>query len=187
MSELSWITLVRSEENQGFIIPNNRLAKLTSSPYIILLNSDTKVTAGWSEMMLGWSHYKGVAQVGCQGYKLNEECKGGKVSYGYDSDYVSGWCQCIPRRVYEQFGLFDEDNLAFAYGEDADLSLRLQEAGEIVYGLHADPVIHFENKTVNAVSKERNMLESFEANHAYLRTRWGSFLKNHTSSRESNG
>ena len=177
LGHLQWVTLVRSEENQGFIVPNNRLAELTSSPYIILLNSDTQVTPGWSEMLMGWIHYENVAQVGCQGYRLGEDFKGGKVAYGYTVDYASGWGQCIPRRVYKQFGLFDEGNLTFAYGEDADYSLRLQEAGEIVYGLHADPVIHYENKTVAAVSKEKDMRESFEANHAYLRERWAGFLK----------
>ena len=172
----TWVTVVRSETNEGFIIPNNRLAAMGSNPYIILLNSDTEVASFWADVMLSWlQHHDDTALVGCQGYRLNEEFKGGQVAFGYRSHYVSGWGLCLSREHYEQHGLFDEEHLTFAYGEDADLALRLQEAGHRVYGLHSQLVVHFENKTVQNVTKKRSLQESFDANHAYLAQRWADF------------
>jgi GT2 family glycosyltransferase len=48
------VRLYRSEENLGFIEPNNRLAEQSTAPYLILLNSDTKVSEGWDQAMLGY-------------------------------------------------------------------------------------------------------------------------------------
>lgn len=172
----SWVTVVRNETNEGFIIPNNRLAAMGSNPYIILLNSDTEVTSNWADVMLSWlQHHDDTALVGCQGYRFNEEFKGGQVAFGYNSHYVSGWGLCMSRETYNQYGLFDEKNLTFAYAEDADLALRLQEAGHKVYGLHSQLVVHFENKTIRSVAQKQSLRESFDANHAYLAKRWADF------------
>lgn len=170
--------LIRSEENCGFSTPNNRLAAFTESPYLILLNSDVKVCYGaWDEVMIGWlKTHPDVKQVGCAGSTLNEEFKGGTVGFGYDIDYIPGWAFCISRETYNQFGLFDDTNLQFAYCEDADLSLRLKEDGHKIYALYADLVVHYENKTMTEINQNSEFLkwfsEIFEKNHSYMRKRW---------------
>lgn len=173
----AWVESVRVEENQGFIIPNNRLAAMGSHDYIILLNSDTVVRPLWSEAMIGWLRaHPNCAEVGYLGGWLDEQGRGHRWGFGSNVDYLCGWGVCISRKIYREFGLFDEDNLAFAYGEDSDLSLRLRDAGKEIYALHADLVVHYENKTINEVRKEMDINKTFEQNHAYIRRRWAKYL-----------
>ena len=168
----------RSEENLGFIIPNNKLAKMGSSSYIILLNSDTVVFDGWDKAMIGWQQtHSNVAEVGYLGGKLDDKLHVSQFGFGSSYDYICGWCVCFRRDIYNEFGLFDDQNLDFAYCEDTDFSLRLREAGKEIYALHLDLVRHFENKTIIAVSQERDVKTSFEANLKYLKSRWSKFLQ----------
>lgn len=171
-------TLTRSEENLGFIKPNNLLFEQGSSPYVILLNSDTQVGPHWSEAILGGIQ-QGYAIVGYEGCRLNSMAEGGLLGSGEEIDYVSGWCLGVSREIVKIFGnLFDSDHLEFAYGEDSDLSLRFREQGYSIYALHLKHVVHHENKTVNEVrvKREEDLKRTFAKNHEYLRQRWSSFL-----------
>lgn len=168
------ISVERCEENLGFIIPNNRLAARGKSPYIILLNSDTIVRKGWDETMIAWLQtHPDIASVGCQGGLLDERMIGKTIMPGYDIDYLCGWCLCFPRSIYERVGLFDENHLDFAYGEDSDFSFRLKDAGYKIYGMHSDLVLHLQARTSMTVQYERDMSATFIRNHAYLVERWG--------------
>jgi GT2 family glycosyltransferase len=168
--------VTRSEDNLGFIVPNNRLAEQTNSPYIILLNSDTRVYPNWDKTMLAWQQVNQVAQVGYLGGYLNKKGKGIRFGPGYNVDYISGFCFSISRETYEKYGLFDEINLEFAYCEDSDYSMRLREAGERIYALTAKLVHHYENKTIVQVLKETDLTASLKKNSSYLLERWGKWL-----------
>jgi GT2 family glycosyltransferase len=169
--------LERSEENLGFILPNNILAAKGNSPYLVLLNSDTEVYKGWDTALIGWLVAKPeYAQSGYLGGMLEENAQGGKSWAGEHIDYVCGWCVCMPRRIYNNFGLFDAEHLSFAYGEDADLSLRLIEAGYKLRALHLGLVIHHGNATISEVQKTRDCKTTFDQNHEYLRKRWRNYL-----------
>lgn len=174
------VVLIRHSDNLGFIKPNNELAKLGTSPYIILLNSDTEVLKGWDTALIGW--LKGNPNCGVVGYQggtLDANGKGsGKDRSGDLIDYVCGWCFCITRSIYESNGLFDQDNLSFAYGEDSDFSLRLKEKGLDIYALYIKLVKHYGNITALEVHKEKDTSESFESNHQYIRSRWKDYLEN---------
>lgn len=174
------ITTMRSEVNTGFNHPNNELAALTTSPYIILLNSDTKVFENWDTTMIGYlQKNQDVAQVGYWGGHLSEDGRGFGGANGGDIDYVPGWCFCISRETYKEFRLFN-DKLKFAYCEDSDLSLRLKEAGKKIYALYTPLVYHYQNKTITEVEKEGSLdlAATFEYNHAYIRDRWKHYLAN---------
>lgn len=171
------IVVVRSEENEGFILPNNRLAALGESPYLILLNSDTEVKTGWDEALIGWlQRNPATGIVGFEGGLLNAEGMGVNVNHGAEIDYVAGWCLAMSRDTYGILGLFDEQNLKFAYCEDTDLGLRAMEAGLGVYALNLELVLHHANITSRAVSRERNMKPEFLQNHEYIRNRWEMYL-----------
>lgn len=178
------VDVLRSEENIGFVEPNNQLAKWGKGDYIILLNSDTKVFDGWDRGMVGFlENTPDVKQVGYLGGLLDANGMGGRAAFGYKIDYVCGWCSCLSRKTYDEYGLFDK-GLKFAYCEDSDLSIRLQEAGHKIYSLHTLLVHHFENKTITAVHEEEkggkrvNLYETFEHNHAYIRNKWHDYLTN---------
>ncbi len=171
------VTLERSEENLGFIIPNNRLAAQGRAPYLILLNSDTEVRAGWGAKMLDYlKAHPEVGEVGYEGGLLGPDGVGCGQGEGDEIDYVAGWCACLSRKTYEQHGLLDEEHLQFAYGEDSDLSLRLQDAGLRVHALPDGLVTHYGNKTIAEVSRRRDTRSTFAANHTYFRQRWAKYL-----------
>jgi GT2 family glycosyltransferase len=173
------VDVMRSEENIGFILPNNQLASWGTGEYIILLNSDTKVFEGWDKGMIGClNNDPEIAQVGYLGGVLNEDGRGVGWGFGFKLDYVPGWCFCISRETYSEFGLFNEKDLTFAYCEDADFSLRLQEAGKKVYAMHLMLVHHYENKTIKVVRDkgEIDVVKTFEQNHEYMRRRWKDYL-----------
>jgi len=172
--------------NAGFIKPNNELAKWCKSDYTILLNSDTLVFPDWDNVLIGFlKNHPDVKQVGYTGGCLNEngeggaEFKGETGFLGYKIDYISGFCSCFSHETLKEFGLFN-DNLKFAYGEDADFSLRLKEKGYKIYAAHPQLVWHKGNATVTEVKKEGkvDLRATFEHNHNYIRKRWKHYLEN---------
>jgi hypothetical protein len=174
------IEVVRAPKNEGFIEPNNALAAMGTGDYIIPLNSDTKVFEHWDTAMIGWMQQNpDVAEVGYWGGHLGPDGRGFGGDNGYDVDYIPGWCFAISRETYKQFGLFNQTDLTFAYCEDADLSLRLKEAGKQIYALHVPLVYHFQNKTINVVEKEGevDVRATFAHNHEYIEKRWHNYLE----------
>ena len=165
--------IISSKKNLGFIKPNNILASIGTSPYIILLNSDTEVLKGWDDPLISYLK-KGYWEVGYAGGMLDSNFIGCKTKFGKDVDYIPGWCVAMSRETYRKHGLFDE-KLDFAYGEDSDLSLRLKSFGGTIYALHLGLVKHFENKTIQEVAQTQDITTSFIANHEYLRKKWSSF------------
>jgi GT2 family glycosyltransferase len=170
------ISVTVSETNEGFIIPNNRLIEQSNNPFVILLNDDTVVCPGWDKAMIGYLQATGAAQVGYIGGWLDENAKGSRFGWGSGVDYIPGWCFAIPRSIYREYGLFDEENLKFAYGEDADFSLRLTAAGQQIYALHLGLVFHHENTTIKNLVEKQDLRTSFEENHLVLKRRWANRL-----------
>ena len=173
------ITTIHSDTNTGFIFPNNELAALGDSEYIILLNSDTKVFDKWDRAITGFMDgHPEVGLVGAWGGHMGADGRGFGGANGYEIDYVPGWCLAMRRSDYDKFGLFNKE-LQFAYCEDADLSLRMKEAGYKLYALHAPLVHHYQNKTIVEVEKEGqvDVRKSFDHNHAYIKERWKHYLE----------
>lgn len=164
-----------SEKNEGFIKPNNVMASKGTAPYIILINSDVIVYPDWDKALISWlQHNPNVAITGYSGAILDENFQGSFLKFGKDADYVCGWCLCLSRETYNEFGLFDDKNLEFAYCEDSDLSFRVREAGKEIYVLSVSLAYHFENKTIVEVHKEKevDIGLTFEKNHNYIKSRW---------------
>jgi len=203
--DLDWdVSTMRYNQNVGFIRPNNELVGWGESEYIILLNSDCKVFEYWDRALIGFLRKnRDVWQTGCWGGHMGSDGRGFGGDYGYEIDYIPGWCFCISRDLFrrkilprercvvdgieqggvsflslQQEGLFDP-RLKFAYCEDADLSLRLKEAGGKIYALHAPIVHHYQNKTIKVVKEEGevDVKSSFADNHEYMRVRWKDYLE----------
>lgn len=174
------IEVVTSDKNVGFNEPNNALAEGATGEYMILINSDCKVFEGWDRAMLGFLQKNpDVKQVGFWGGHLDATGRGFGGENGHDIDYIPGWCFCISKDTYKEFGLFNKQ-LKFAYCEDTDLSLRLKEAGYKIYALYAPLVHHYQNKTIKVVEKEGevDVRASFKHNHEYIKLRWAHYLEN---------
>jgi len=166
--------VIRSEENVGFITSNNILAAEGSGDYIVLLNSDTEVSPNWDVALWSRLHeFSNVSQVGYLGGLLEENGTGGYTNFGSDIDYVLGWGFCIPRGIYQTYGLFDS-GYQFAYFEDADLSLRLKDTGSEIYALYTPLVHHYGNKTASNV--ELDLKSHIMFNHARFKEIWKHYL-----------
>ena len=182
------ITACRSEDNIGFISPNNELIALGESPYVILLNSDTKVLENWDKVLIGFlKSNHNVSQVGYMGGFLDKDGASDGGGNGYEVDYITGWCFCIDRKTYDKYGLFN-DELKFAYCEDSDFSLRLKQGGNKIYSLYSSLVIHYQNTTVMSLIEEKsiNFKEIFDHNYKYFQKKWKDYLENDRVSLKKN-
>jgi GT2 family glycosyltransferase len=141
---------------------------------LILLNSDTIVAPNWDKLLIGWLEMDRLTKlVGYGGGQVDpSSLVGQRRATGYSPQYVEGWGLCLSRSTYQRFGLFDADNLRFAYGEDSDLSFRIREQGYTVYVPHTTLVYHFGNITSRTVV-DPAMIEMSKSNHEYLKSRWG--------------
>lgn len=171
------VKLYRSDKNLGFVIPNNLMAKDSESPYLILLNSDTEVRPYWDKVLVGFlEKNQDVGACGFQGGIVDEQGLGVGVNFGYEIDYICGYCLCVPRKIYQEFGLFDE-NIKFAYCEDSDFSFRLREKNKKIYACYStDLVFHYGNRTSMSVAQKINLKEMIQNNLIYLQNRWSKYL-----------
>lgn len=151
--------LIENESNLGFTKSVNRGLRASSSPYVIILNSDTIVTVGWLKGLLrcvssrpnigiagplsnaaSWQNVP-VLQAEDGTFAINE------LPHGIDPDtmarlvaassqrrypempFVNGFCFLIVRSVMDAIGYLDDVNFPIGYGEENDYCIRAQDAG----------------------------------------------------------
>lgn len=166
LSTVSGITLHRNAANLGFIGACNAGLRRASGEYVVFLNNDTEVCAGWLEALVGT--FEARTDAGLVGAKLiypdaRLQEAGGIVfddgsgwNYGrFDDprdprynfvrevDYCSGAAIMLPRLLLDELGGFD-GRYAPAYYEDTDLAFRIRDLGLKVYYQPAAEVIHHE-------------------------------------------
>lgn len=171
------IKLYSSKQNLGFILPNNEMIKNAKSPYVVLLNSDTEVLPDWDNVLIGWlKNNQKYHQVGYVGGYLNKQGRGVRFGSGDKVDYICGFCFCIAKSTYENFGLFDDKNLKFAYCEDSDFSIRLRDKNKKIYACYSNLVIHHENKTIKHVARKLNISKYIHNNQNYIKSKWSKYF-----------
>lgn len=168
---------IRSEKNIGFILPNNRIAKTSTSPYTILINSDVILKPGWKEALIGpLLADREIGIVGFQGQKLDLQGKGYGRFSGDDADFVSGWSMAMRTKQCINFGPFDEKELKFALFEDADLCLRMKSTGLKVRALEIILAEHLGGGTFSTMSDRTEAERCAAANQIVFIKRWAGFL-----------
>jgi GT2 family glycosyltransferase/glycosyltransferase involved in cell wall biosynthesis len=163
------IRVVRNETNLGFLHNCNKAAALARGNYLLFLNNDTQVHAGWMDAL--YDTFIDYPKAGLVGSKLvypdgRLQEAGGLIwndasglNYGRDGDamqpeycflrdvdYCSGASIMVPRALFEQLGGFDR-NLAPAYYEDTDLAFAVRKEGYRVIYQPFSVVIHYEGVT----------------------------------------
>jgi len=191
------VTVLRNEENIGFVRSCNRGAAAMHGQYVIFLNNDTEVTSCWIDELL--HVFQAFPAAGLVGSKLlypdgrlqeagkfiyrDQCCNNGQgqnpnnSSYNYtqEADYISSTSIMLPRVVWEELGGFDEF-FAPAYFEDADLAMRVKKSGRKVYYCPFSEVIHFEGQS-NGVSAMHDGVNRYQLlNEKKFRTRWAKEL-----------
>jgi len=139
------IVLLRNEVNKGFILGNNEAIKISKGEFICIANNDIIVKSKSCFLIPIQELRKDsmLAQVGAQGGYFT--AKGSYILLD-KYNYVAGWFFVIPRSIYEKFGLFDEKNLEFAYGEDVEFSFRLLTNGYKIKVMNL-PIEHLRSKS----------------------------------------
>lgn len=163
---ITGVRIIRSKENRGFLKNCNQASEQARGKYLLFLNNDTQVTAGWLQPLTDLME-KDIA-IGLAGCKLIypdgklQEAGGivwkdgtawnfghgqnpsrSEFNYVKDVDYVSGAAMMIRRSLWEALGGFDS-RFAPAYYEDTDLAFRVRKAGYRVTYQPRSQVIHFE-------------------------------------------
>ncbi len=166
IENIDGITYHRQPQNGGFIESCNTGAQLAQGKYLLFLNNDTEVLAGWlDELVLTFENQPQAGLVGSQllypDGRLQEA--GGIVfsdasgwNYGRldspdapeyqhlrEATYISGASIMITADLFKQLGCFDQ-RYKPAYYEDTDLAFAVRKAGYKVFYQPHSRVIHFE-------------------------------------------
>jgi GT2 family glycosyltransferase/glycosyltransferase involved in cell wall biosynthesis len=194
------LRLISNVANQGFIYNCNLGAQKACGEYVLFLNNDTEVSAGWLEAMR--QVFFDRPQAGAVGAKLIypdgrlqeaggiifEDASG--INYGKNDnpdrpeynylrkvDYCSGACLLVPRDLFLGVGGFDV-RFRPAYYEDVDLAFTIRAVGREVYYQPAACVIHFEG--VSSGTDTRTGIKIFQdINQAKFAAKWATALAGH--------
>jgi GT2 family glycosyltransferase len=133
--------LLRSRRNNGFAGGMNRLAELSRSEFIFLLNPDTEIDDGCIERLL--TRIRSDSQIAiCEARQHPREHPKAVEPETGETTWCSGAAALIRRKAFDEVGQFDE-RLYFMYCEDIDLSWKLWLCGWKCIYLSDASVLHF--------------------------------------------
>ncbi|MBN2146108.1 MAG: glycosyltransferase [Anaerolineales bacterium] len=151
--------LLRNEEARGYTRAANQGMQASSADYLVLLNSDTIVTAGWLDRMIACAESD--PRIGIVG-PLSNTASWQSIPDIFNADgdwaenplpqglsiaemgqrvanysgrvyprpsFLNGFCLMIKRGLVNQIGYFDEENFGAGYAEENDYCLRTAKAG----------------------------------------------------------
>jgi GT2 family glycosyltransferase len=194
------ITLILLGRNLFFGEANNIGVERARGEYIVLLNNDAEVTAGWLERLMAVLRGEPAAgavgprflypdgrlqEAGAfirpDGYSLQQGKAGTAPPSSFHEtpqpvDYCSAACLLMRRRHFLELGGFDP-LYEPAYYEDVDLALRLRSIGLLTYYCGEAIVAHHENATSNAMWTVKRFEELISQSHGRFAKRWGGYLK----------
>ena len=166
------VHFIANEDNLGFSCANNQAIRVSHSPYVLLLNPDTRIEKHTLKDALCFmdAHPKaggvGVMMLDENGLRAPESRRAIPTPWvsamkmlGFPKRYymshlpwdapcqievISGAFCLLRKEALDQVGLLDED--FFMYGEDIDLSYRLLKGGWENWYLPL-PIIHYKGKS----------------------------------------
>jgi GT2 family glycosyltransferase len=185
------------KENLGFAGGNNFAAKIAQGEYLVLLNPDTIVTAGWLEKLIGPltkdtsvgvvapvsnfsgnetkidTHYRSLRQMESFAARQARDRRGESM----DIDTIPLFCGIIQRKLWEEVGALDE---GFQIGtfEDDDFSLRIRKAGYRIVTAEDCFIHHFGNGSFGKLKSEDSR-RIFEQNKKRFESKWNAVWLGH--------
>jgi O-antigen biosynthesis protein len=195
---VSGATILRNEENLGYLRSMNRGASVARGEWLVLFNNDTEVTRGWLSSLLACAN--SAADVGVVTPKfiypdgsLNEAGgiiwrDGTGVNYGRgdspdryqyeyrrETDYGSAAALMVSAELWKETGGFSELYLPMYY-EDTDLCFEARERGlRVLYEPEA-VVVHIEGATAGRDPKSGHKRFQEENRHRFV-AKWQKTLE----------
>ncbi|MCX8098748.1 MAG: glycosyltransferase, partial [Casimicrobiaceae bacterium] len=160
------LRILRHAQNFGFLGNVNAAVREARGEWLLLLNNDTRVTAGAIDALLAtFDKHERVGLVAAKllnadgtlqeaggivwqdgsawNYGRGEHAEDPRFNFVREIDYGSGAALLLRRRLWDQLGGFDP-TFSPAYYEDTDLAMRVREAGlRVLYQPHAE-IYHLE-------------------------------------------
>ena len=129
------VKVITNSCNEGFARAVNLGLVMSDAPYVILLNNDVEVPAGWLETLI--QAMEANPHIGAMGVLSTSQTQatweghfyscGVQVIENYRLGQLPYSCAILRRKAIDQVGLLDEE--FFLYGEDDDYNIRLIRAG----------------------------------------------------------
>lgn len=188
LRSLPWVTALYNRENRGYAAACNQGIKAGRAPFIFLLNSDTRVTAGWLPPLIQALQDPEVAVAGPRlvtpdGFLVGAGVVGDEANpnlrgWGEPDDparfaeptaclSICGACMGLKRDLLPELGYFDEN--FFHYFEETDYCYRARRHGYKVLYVPTSRVIHL----VNGSCRNRRRLQAFfRQSKAYFDRKW---------------
>lgn len=185
------LKVILNDENDGFAKANNQGIEQSIGEYIVLLNNDAIVPAGWLSRLI--LHLRD-PQVGLIGPVTNSIGNEAQITVPYhtwaemaafarqqtwrhhqsaaDIDVLAMYCIAVRRTVFETVGPLDEQ---FGIGmfEDDDYSLRVRRAGLRVLCASDVFVHHFGQAAFGKLIKSGAYDAIFDENRRRYEKKWG--------------
>ncbi|MBT2339000.1 MULTISPECIES: glycosyltransferase [Pseudomonas] len=186
--------VILNPDNKGFAAGNNVGLAAASGDYLVVLNNDTVVTAGWVRGLL--RHLRDNKDIGIIGPITNNIGNEAKVSTrynriedmhtesseltrlrmgeGFEINTLAFFCVMFPRSTYEQIGGLCED-YGLGFFEDDDYCRRVQQRGMRAFCAEDVFVHHHLSASFNKLGAEKKRA-LFEKNKAIYESKWGPWV-----------
>lgn len=147
------ITVLKNEENLGFVGTVNRGMEYFQGKDVLLLNSDTEVSGDWLDRMAAQAHgedkissvtpYSNNATIasypsmegsrtimdGLTPEQMDAYFRSVNFGRGFEIPTAIGFCMYIRRDSLDEVGLFDRETFGKGYGEENDFCMRAAQNG----------------------------------------------------------
>jgi GT2 family glycosyltransferase len=179
------ICLVENEKNLGFVKNCNNALKLSTSDYVLLLNTDCIITKGTIEKLI--SHMDNNEKIGLicpissnaanltldmfDGFtfsQMNNLLENKFYGMDFDACTVVGNCLMISRNCINKVGLLDEI-YGFGYGEETDYQFKAMQNG-FEAKVAIDTYVFHKSEASFGISKQKK--ERLEHNRKIFFSRW---------------
>lgn len=190
---VSGIKVIHNTEAQRFIRSCNAGAEDARGDYIVLLNNDVEVTAGWlDELLAGFERFDNVGLVGAKllypdgrlqdgggivwgsgnpwNYGNSQNPEEPRFCYARQADYLSGAAMMVPKSVWKEVGGLSS-YLEPMYFEDTDFAFKVRAAGYTTWYIPSSVVYHYEGMT-SGTDATKGFKRYQEVNRPKFKRRW---------------